>query len=236
MRLNALVYTADVLTHNWRSLAHAASSAGPDPKNINHNHRITILSCAWSIVDQLNAARQIIEGLLDLRQPNIEVGPVTAELMRLLQPFRQARNKMDHLNQNLPNMSARKRGVPPMLGSVSYAYVEPGSQNQVTALTVQTGATLGDGWFPLVNPIGQKCQLPAGLFQLYAFEEALELGPPLKALKQWADAVTPEWEKEMRAAALKVASATGKAFDELFAFNPPNLVLGLKMTTEQPTG
>lgn len=117
IRFNALVFAADVLSHSYSEIREVAIQVGPDINSATSRAHIELISLAWSIVDQLHAARQLWNLF-----PG-EPGPNTREFNRVTGPATLMRNDMDHLNIKIRNLSLRKDRIAPIFGALSYFYV-----------------------------------------------------------------------------------------------------------------
>jgi hypothetical protein len=122
---------------------------------------------AWAIVD----ATYALSTLLRSKQANLslpeskryEVEFTTASLLR---------NKMDHLAQNLNNLSNRNLKVLPVFGLLSYFKTREGGGDMVL---VTSGFIAGDGAISIPNPAGCKIETPVGYFHFSAFDSLLDL-------------------------------------------------------------
>ena len=92
---------------------------------------------------------------------------------------------MDHLSENLENLSTRTGPRSPLFGSLSYFYSEFIPPIGGSVVTVMSGALHGEDVMPLVNPLTKTITLPVGQFTLTAFDQSLEFGQCLGTLRDW---------------------------------------------------
>ncbi len=111
--IQTLVFASDVMTVALQRLDNTAALfdvASGDPIG-----RASILSDAWTIVDQVHVARQLLR-IWFAQEPD-------ADIKAYIDKYEVAyalRNKMDHLSTNLPNLANAKNMPSPLLGSVSF--------------------------------------------------------------------------------------------------------------------
>jgi hypothetical protein len=188
MEAEALVYSADVIVAAWQSLQQLAVTAGKSD-DADRNLRVLMLSKAWNIVDQINAARQLA-GLMTQRA---DPGPGFNfdKFMFYAEPARQLRNKMDHLAGNVANLASQTGPVSALFGSLSFFVME--SATRGTAIVIQAGSVGPNESWHVVNPAGRVMTLPADLFTLNAFGIIFELAPAIRALKDLLTSWTADW-------------------------------------------
>jgi hypothetical protein len=93
-----------------------ATEAGGNADQMNNLYRANALSAAWTIVDQLYAARKMIERFLN--GTGVDPGPAASEFLELAAPADTLRNGMDHLHDNIANHAKVKESRPPLFGSL----------------------------------------------------------------------------------------------------------------------
>ncbi|HET7577395.1 MAG TPA: hypothetical protein VFK19_12650 [Sphingomicrobium sp.] len=200
MRFDALTYSGDALQHSWIVMRDTAASAGPDVGQISDLERVGLLLSAWSIVDQLNAVRQIFQSLKKTVPSNLQAALETARKMR---------NGMDHLDQKIPNLSKKKGTGSALFGSLSYCLPRGVPVTSATLVVVASGAVHGTQEWPVTNPAGKVVRGPADLFQLTAFDATLELGPPLAILRDWIPGLCAELNTQLIAWAASTSEKQG---------------------------
>ena len=116
LTFEGLVYCGDAVNVSYGAmralgLTHGAAIGEPE----NRNARIHMFIHAWTIVDSVHVAIDLIKAL------GFEAKSATSfiekyEVATLL------RNKMDHVGDQLKNL-AEKKGAPPLQGAISYVHV-----------------------------------------------------------------------------------------------------------------
>lgn len=208
---DALVLSADVLMHAYRTLQEIAQHVGVDIEKVDRRIRAGIISAAWTIVDQLYAVRQLIGA------PQDQMGPLTTAFYEASEPAFRLRNKMDHLASNLNNLANATGHRSPLFGSLTYFHIDKMPPTGGTMVTIMTGSIHGNISMPIVNPAGRPVTYPVDLFELTAFGITLPLGPPLAALKAYIQATEEDAETALREGALKASKEQGIPAEELLA-------------------
>lgn len=190
MRIDALVYSADAISHNWNLLKLAAAHVGTDPKKLDHGTRAAMLSAAWSIVDELDAVRQLVASMVtDGETP----GPFTTNLLAACAPVQRLRNKMRHLSGNLKRLSQMNGKRSALFGALSWFWCPDPSTGEGWCVMTQSGMLHGGETMSIANPAGRDISPPADLFQLNAFAEVLVLSVPVSAFSEWIEASAQDW-------------------------------------------
>lgn len=107
LRVEAITFATDILCLALSDLRQIARPLGKDATNITFEQRMRMFSHCWTIVDQMHAIRQMLNRMLDG-----EPGPEQALFLREYDVSRALRNKMDHLNGNIKNLSASGLQMP----------------------------------------------------------------------------------------------------------------------------
>lgn len=229
LRIDALVFSADVMNAHWNILRDIAAFVGSDTDKMTRVRQSILLSSAWSIIDHLNNVRQLANSLVD---PVEGPGPKTALLLNLTEPARFLRNKMDHLNGNLKNLAKSKGGGSPLFGGLGYFYCPKKSEGYT--VVVQAGFLHGGERATFVNPAGKLLTPPADLFQMTAFGVVFELGPPLAAFADWLEASAANWEGQMREQIATLAAASGHSIEKLMEHPGGGFTIMLCLKFGQP--
>ena len=189
IRLEALVFSSDVLTHAYSSLRELTTRVGDTYHSFTPPDRIALFSYAWTIVDQLHVIRQLIRAIT--KSPP---GPNQAKFLELSESATMMRNKMDHLGEQVKNLSAQKGARAPLFGALTYFLVEPkhmeAASNPVTGLvggsfvTITSGSVPeGKALFQLGIPTSRPIRPPVSQFILTAFDRSLDIDATLEALE-----------------------------------------------------
>jgi hypothetical protein len=224
LRIDALVYAADAISINWHRMKSAAARVGAAVSEMDHYTRAEILSSAWSIVDELDAVRQLVGSLAPL---GTKRGPHTAKLLETCEPVNFLRNRLRHLAQNLTNISNAKGRRNPMFGALSWLWCPDPESGKAHVLIMQSGALHGEVTMTVLNPAGKTFSPPADLFQLNAFDRVLELGVPIKAFADWLNASSTAWLQELESKINEYVEKTGEDPTKLWEHSAGGLTVAM---------
>lgn len=112
LRLDTHVYCHDVILVNLDRLI--ASCERVDTEVVDSLLVANLFSSAWSIIDQLDIARQVLQA------DSGERGPLTKELLQEARYGRTMRNHMDHISGRMPTLIAKKGVAEPLFGTLSF--------------------------------------------------------------------------------------------------------------------
>lgn len=111
--IETLVYCADAVESSYDSIRLTALTHGAQvAKTINRSALVRMFIDAWTIVDCVHIARQVLQALKY---------PRAAEFRTKYEVASTLRNKMDHVVGQARN-HANRRDQPPLLGMISYCY------------------------------------------------------------------------------------------------------------------
>jgi hypothetical protein len=236
LRLEAIVFSSDVLSNAYQSLCEVAARFDHF-RPFSTRERIALFSCVWTIVDQLDALRQLIQGLT-----NKTPGPNPPQkFLDLSQNARHMRNCMDHLNGNLKNLSKKDRRIP-LFGTVAYFVVGAGDVRDDsgarivtggTAVVVTAGSIAADELRMLVSlPQGnQAVQIPVGQFRFDAFDCRLDIDAVLLSLETTLVDMAKRVEDNLMGQLKTLSEQTGKDVSELAAPLPmSDLDFGMRIS------
>lgn len=230
LRIDALAFSADALSHAWNTLREIATDLGSDTDRLTTRQRMAMIMAAWSIVDHLNVVRQIVRSLVGTGEP----GPLTERLLSTTETAWKLRNQMDHLNQNAGNLAKGKGKRSALFGSLSYVFVPDPAEPKAFLMLVQTGMIHGSESWKVVNPGGRRIYPPADLFELSAFGMDIELGPPIAAYRDWLAATAIDWEDQLSKQISTLAKSTGKSEEELRAHRGGGYLIAMALNFDSP--
>lgn len=217
LRVDALVYSADAISSNWRRLRAGAIDIGSDVSRINNLLRADMLSAAWSIVDELDAVRLLVAGMVE---PDSDLGPNTKALLSACGPVKKFRDKLRHLSSNLSNEAAKKGSRSPLFGALSWIWCPEYQSGKAHVMLLQSGSLRGNESMSVLNPAGKTFVPPADLFQINAFDDVLELGGPILAFARWIDANSKIWFDDIDSQIKQHASEAGIEESKLWEHGP----------------
>jgi hypothetical protein len=183
LRLEALVFAHDTMEF---ALEHLRQTAlGLDPLAPAEKDRIALFSDCWTIVDQVHVVRQVLISLTGAHP-----GPDTRAYLDTFEVAHFLRNRMDHLNTNLPNRARQRGALTPLFGVVSYFRpVAEDFERGIQAgevfgdmIVVTAGSTPSDavGAVPFAN---LNVRLPVSGLRLEAFGRSLIVDDAVEQLK-----------------------------------------------------
>lgn len=229
---DAVVYALDavVLTYQ-RMVEDGAALASRTETGAGDSHRVNLIASCWSIVDAIHATRQILLSQSD----KDAVGPLAARFFELAEPASAMRNQMDHLHQNLRNLSQQRGTRSPLFGSVSFFQADQPvmPSRQITsgrAVVASAGPHLGDQIeLDATNPIGREMQGLVGMFDFQAFGKKLKIDDVLRALSALLHAQNGRLEREFNEQVPRLAEQNGVSQEQLRAVGPSGLVIWAEM-------
>lgn len=226
MAIDALVFSTDAAALAFRQLRQAALLAGPMVDKLDRMSQIAFLASAWSIIDNLDSARQIVLQFNNLSEGK---GPKTTELLAELEVIRRLRNQRRHLAENLTNHVNKKGARPALLGCVSYLLVPQTPNGPYHSVMVQAGALHGNDTMAFVNPGGRTIVGPVDHFQISAFGEIAELSPIILRLQRWLNDQAVIWKNEVTQIVSSYCAKHGLDEEEIWKHPPGSLAVALEM-------
>ena len=118
LRLEAVVFAADVLSFASSSIREITARQGSKIHSIPRHERTALFAHVWTMIDQIHVLRQLINA-------QGQMGPNQKHFYDLSESATKMRNKMDHLNATIPNRARQKGIQAPLFGTLSYFLVEP---------------------------------------------------------------------------------------------------------------
>jgi hypothetical protein len=218
IRLEALMFSADVVESNLaatRAIAnHFREKIGAAPRNV----RVDLITRAWTIVDSLHVIIQILRAT---KFPSNKI----REFISKYQSTRTLRNHMDHLTQNAANVASSKNR-PPVFGVLGYVCVPDSllevNDGKVTVrgggmVAVSSGRFVGEKKLRLVNPSGRTLPIPVGGFELQAFGQFLDLEQAESDLRELLVELNKTLEAEYLSFAKAKSRETGMTIDQIMS-------------------
>jgi len=195
MTIEALVHIADCLAASYRAMHSAALLAARDEDMLPIFARADLSNAAWSIVDDLYAAQNLIRILGEER------GPASTQLLEALEPAALARNGMSHLHERIgpkvPGGLLTAKGLRrAVFGSVSFFHIDRADvadhDIEVRWISVSAGPLPEKSKFPFVFPVGEPLATPIDRFQLSAFDQDVDLSACVALYRDWIRAFSEE--------------------------------------------
>jgi hypothetical protein len=136
---------------------------------------------------------------------------------------------MDHLKDNIGNISRSGGGGYPIFGALSYFVLEPDLQSG-TIVTMFAGAIRGGENMPIVNPAGKAAAYPVDHFQLAAFGETLRLGHSLAYLRDIMKNFSRRVEQQVKSQFEEHAAGDAALLEKLSAHHGANYTFFIAIT------
>jgi hypothetical protein len=190
--LEGLAHIADSLWASYGTLnAIATRWAQSDDSGLPSFDRAMMFNCAWSIVDDIHAARQLFHRLLN--KP-----PSPGGFRDSTEAFHGLRNKMDHLAGNVGNLAKAKGLRRPIFGTLSFLYLGP-EHLDVSGVPVRgrsymttAGSASHRDMFSIITPHGDTVALPIDDYTLGAFDTEVRLGSAIGQFRRAVRALSEE--------------------------------------------
>lgn len=238
LQLEALVFAADAAMHGMETIWQISAGYGQVVDRISARDRVTTLVAAWSIVDQVHVARQLLQRMI-----TGDVGPELSPFMQTAATATAMRNAMDHLHTNIPNLAKAKGPRAPIFGSLAYLLVAPEDVDQtgpepriraVKTVVMMTGAVVAGVSAPVINPGGRMITVPVSNFELTSPAGTLSLSD---AASQFATAVAFVEEQcthMFPLVAAELAAAQGRPVEDYLTHPAAGLTLIMGLTAVDP--
>jgi|GEM_PF-4891288 len=237
MRLDALVYATDLISLNINSIRQIAIRYGKNITEITFGERIILASFIWSVIDQCHVLRQLFKELLGhTADPN---NPAPFEIFnKKYETVSRLRNKMDHLNQAIPNLAASKNRSP-IYGAFSYFHATPEDIRQEAdgsslvsgrVITITFGTLANQEKIIVLNPAGRKLMAPVGGLHFNAFDEVVFLDELLEDLKPIVTDIEKQAEEQLTAQLQQAAKERGIPIEKLSVTPAAGLTTVLEMS------
>jgi hypothetical protein len=134
-----------------------------------NSHTVLCMNC-WSIIDQTNMLCLLLNFLDNGRSEYI------SKFVKKHQIMKKLRDKMDHLNSNIPNLAAKKKTQSTIFGCLSFfqypAIREDGSEDDSFGVIygIPFGSSIREYGFRAPNPFGKTISARLSLFTFSAFD------------------------------------------------------------------
>jgi hypothetical protein len=247
LRLEGLVFCADAIDLAMHTLTNTGARLREDEQfgSIEMN---AMIAAAWTIVDRVDLARCILNSLVpeEQRQERVKV------FLELSQTAKGMRNYMDHLDQRIGNIAARKDPVAPVFGSLSYLLIRDGDFERVgeervlkggKTVTVVPGVVGPKGHaIPMINPATAlaKCNgevvSAASRFELSMLEYTLDLSEAAGALGNVLREMSIAIGRNLKTEAEALAKTSGQPVEKLLGHPAAGLTIALAFQAKPPSG
>lgn len=203
LTMEGLAHIADALAASYRVLYDLAHSwAATEDTILSSFDRARMFNSAWSIVDDIHAARQLFQRL-------VKKESAIGGFRHSTQDFKRLRDKMDHLSDNVGNLVAAKGVRRPIFGALSFLYIGPehlSSKDGVKraeggrSYMVTAGTVSGREVVQVVTPAGQSLVAPIEDVTLGAFDIDVRLGAAIELFSRAIKSLSAETEVSCREA------------------------------------
>lgn len=234
LSFEALVVVADGISWAHETMVDAAQEIAVRDENMCVAQRARLFGAAWALVDNLDAARQLIRRVA----PKPDPGPNTTILLERLEAVRKLRNSRDHLAGQIDNIAAAKGFKSPVFGALSYFYAPPEriviSEAGPTlqggdSIVVYAGGVEPQAIVPIVHPMGRAVTPPVDLFTLSVFRHSAALDPIVARFANWVRLQSASVERQVREQCDREAKRSGRPLETLMETQLNGVVMKLSM-------
>lgn len=223
MRIDALVFSADMISINIRDLMNVACRVGRDTEKLQLIERATLFRSAWSIIDELDSIYQMVNSF---GRGGVPDGPLTAQLKKDLSDIRDLRNEFRHLSSKMNNLSKKKGGTL-IYGGISWVWCPEPENRKFDLLMVQSGVIYDKQKIDVINFSGKRTWSPADHFQLHAFDTIVSFRYFYDLLADWFRETENLWMAILDKDIEDVAKIHNVPIDDLKKSAPSGLVVAL---------
>lgn len=227
MRIDYLVYCCDVIYHSYHSIVNLALLVHDDLSLISREMQTNFFVPAWSIVDNIHAARQIIRSLA----PPEGVGPgVTREFLEDSDIARKMRNEMDHLSGNIPKIYNKKGNKSPLFGAVCYVISSDPVSQGATVVIVKSGQMHGkESW--IIPKMGDRpFHIPVDFITLNSFGLECDFAPLIDKLAISMQLNANRWEQNILDHVERLAQGSGTCKEALLRHTGGGYAVALEVS------
>lgn len=182
LRLDAIVLSTDIIVRAYSDLQAVSVEVGKKVKQFQAENMAVVIGASWTIIDQLHACRQLL-----FQASRNNPGPLMRQFLAVSERASKLRNQMDHLKDNLGNLSNPKRNLGPLFGTISYLYSGWNDDGECHNITVGMGAIREKMNIFRIDAGGKNVHRPVDHFTFTAFDLTIEFGPALAALELLLD-------------------------------------------------
>lgn len=232
-RVDAMVLCAAIAASAYTQMIELAlRSAKEESRNesVHSGHLdIGMFQHAWSMVDQIYSLRLLLRSLAF-------TGDDVAAFMAATEKVHVLRNRMDHLDQRIPNIVASKEKSRSLFGSLSY-FVEgsiAGSPDADVVAVVQSAEPIRPPESMTAFRMPPEVRVPIGNFVLNAAGEALDLDAVILALGPVMVQTNEQFERSVRAQAAEKAAEHGIQESDILAHSGAGLKITMAFKAQPP--
>jgi hypothetical protein len=233
-RIDAMVMCAEIIASAYVQMIELAlRSKWEEMQNdgMRSGHLdIAMFQHAWSMVDQIYSLRQLL-GSLAFNGADVDAFMSATEMAYLL------RNRMDHINQRIPNIAASKDGSRSLFGGLSYFLLGAAvgtPEVDVFAVTQYADPVRPNEQVASIQIPGEL-RMPIGNFVLTAAGEELDLDAAILTLGPVMTQTNEGFEKSIRAQAAEKTAEHGLEQRTLLAHYGARLKFMLPLKVGKPT-
>jgi hypothetical protein len=233
-RIDAMVMCADIMASAYVQMIELAlrpnggQVQNPEPR-FGHLD-IAMFQHAWSIVDQIYSLRQLFRSFA------LEGDDVDA-FMSATSSAHVLRNRIDHLDQRIPNIAASKGNSRSLFGSLSYFVLGAvvGAPEVEVFLVAQHADPVRPSEQIASVRIPGELRMPIGNFVLTAAGDELDIDTAMLTLGVVMTRTNEGFEKSIRAQVIEKATEHGIEQDKLLAHYGARLKFMFAMNLGKPT-
>ena len=193
--LEGLVHVADSIAAAYTHIHTAALRCVDADGHLSPLERAMIFNCAWCIVDDFYAARQLLGQL----QPNAVPRP--GGFYETATDFVLLRNRMDHLAQNVGNLTNARGIRRPIFGSISFFHISENDieieNNRIRIISgrsynISSGSISNQDVLTFAVPAGEEIAPPIDKLRFSAFDRDIELQAAIEKFKNLIHSISAD--------------------------------------------
>lgn len=216
MELEAIAFAIDAIYLKHQQISKWATNCDLGSfVNTPHHERLDLFLNLWSIVDQADVLRRLLQKIKTNRAVN--------GFLNIADSAQRMRNKMDHLSQNIPNIASKTGKVVPVYGVLSFGKFGL-SNNGVDVedfeiYTITAGSlTHKSHQWPIATPSpGKILEIPVGMFEFSAFDSTLDVSGLVQSLHHVVQTFETDVRPRIEAKIKSVAEENGLSADALIS-------------------
>jgi hypothetical protein len=233
-RVDAMVMCADIVASAYAQMIELALRSKWEEKQ-NEEMRsghldIGMFQHAWSIVDQIYTLRQLLRSLA-FNGDDVDAFMSATSSVHVL------RNRIDHLNQRIPNIAGAKGNSRSLFGSLSYFVlgVVVGAPEVEVFVVAQHADPVRPSEQIASIRIPGELRMPIGNFVLTAAGDELDIDTAMLTLGAVMTRTNEGFEKSIRAQVAEKATEHGIKQDKMLAHYGAGLKIMLAMNVGKTT-
>lgn len=191
--VDSLVYSADAISYAFNALFIQLANVPKFEDSNNFDNTPIFLYC-WSIIDEVNAALQIVS-FYQRKMGNS--GPKTQQLTAKMKKYNTLRRNFRHIHQQIKNI-AKSKSKDAIIGSIAWiAWPDP-NKHEFRSYVIKKGFLHGVENLPIVNPGGLSLLGPVSHIEFTAYGVTVKFYDLIEEFSIWMDENFDQVRDELR--------------------------------------